>query len=350
MENCPQCENVFDAHGAFLFPGFVDAHSHIGLFGDSVGFEAADGNEETDPCTPHLRAIDGINPNDRCFSEAASAGITTVITGPGSANAIGGQFAAIKTVGKYVDEMVIKAPCAMKMSLGENPKTVYHEKNQSPTSRMTTAAMIREQLTKSKKYLEQYNNYFNNREEEDQPEFDAKCEALLPVLKKEIPVHFHAHRLDDIFTAIRICDEFDLDFSIVHGTAAHLCAEIFAQKNIKIMCGPIICDRSKPELQAQTPKNAPILSNAGVKVAIISDHPEFPVQYLPLSAAICVSEGLPFTEAINALTINAAKICGIQNRVGSITPGKDADFVIFDSLPNGLSKPKAVFINGIQVV
>ncbi|MDD6800570.1 MAG: amidohydrolase, partial [Firmicutes bacterium] len=218
------CEG--DGSGGILFPGFIDGHTHLGLSEDSLTFEGDDLNEGTDPITPQLRAIDAINPLDRTFTEAREAGITCVAAAPGSANPIGGQIAVLKTAGKRVDDMIIAAPAAMKFALGENPKGVYHEKNQTPETRMATAALMREQLFKAKKYAEaldkyekQRQEYLDNPDENDEPsepEFDFKSEALLPVIRREIPVHFHAHRADDIFTAIRIAKEFHLRYTIVH--------------------------------------------------------------------------------------------------------------------------------------
>ena len=325
-------EEVFDAEGKILLPGFVDAHSHIGMWEDGMGFEGDDGNEDTDPATPHLRAVDAINPIDRCFTEALEAGVTTVITGPGSANPIGGQLCAMKTAGRRIEDMVIKAPIAMKMALGENPKTVYHGKNQTPVTRMATAAIIREHLAQARRYDENIRRSDKDSDIE-RPEYDIKCEALLPVIKKELPVHFHAHRLDDIFTAHRIAAEFDLDYVIVHGTQAHLAADLLAADKTRVLCGPLLCDRSKPEMRDLTPRCTSVLHQAGVKLAIITDHPVIPEQYLSLCAGLAVRDGLPYEEALRAITLSPAEICGIDSRVGSITPGKDADIAIFDGHP-----------------
>lgn len=334
---------VVDARGAALYPGFIDAHTHLGLFEDGLGFEGDDGNEDTEPCTPHLRAIDAVNPMDRCFQEAREAGITTVLTGPGSANPIGGQFAAIKTVGKCIDDMVVRAPAAMKFALGENPKSVYHDKSISPVTRMATSAVIREQLYKAK-------DYFTRREdcgEEDQPEYDMKCESLGPLLRGEISAQIHAHRADDIFTAVRLAEEFHLKYAVVHCTQGYMAAKELAGKGISAMCGPIISDRCKPELRDSTPANPGLLNGAGVKVCIITDHPEIPIQYLPICAGIAVREGMDHTEALKAITIYPAEIAGIADRVGSIQVGKDADFVLYREDPLTISaKPECVIING----
>jgi imidazolonepropionase-like amidohydrolase len=340
-------DDIFDAKGGILLPGFVDAHTHLGMWEDGLGFEGDDGNEDTDPATPHLRAVDAANPLDRCFREALEAGITTVITGPGSANPIGGQLCALKTYGRRLEDMLIKDPVAIKMALGENPKTVYHGKNQSPVTRMATAAIIREQLAHAKRYEQDKQN--SQTSDSEPPEFDMKCEALLPVIRRELPVHFHAHRLDDIFTARRIATEFNLDYIIVHGTQGHLAADLLADDQTRVLCGPLICDRSKPELRDLTPSNPSVLHNAGVEFAIVTDHPVIPVQYLPLCAALAVREGLPYEQALKGITLSPAQICGIDDRVGSITPGKDADLILFSDDPL-MSKPFAVFCKGQRII
>lgn len=341
-----QTEEVLDVHGANVYPGFVDAHTHLGMWEDGLTFEGDDGNEETDPTTPQLRAVDAINPIDRCFSEALAAGVTTVVTGPGSANPIGGQLAAIKTYGTCIDEMLVKAPVAIKMALGENPKSVYHGKNQTPSTRMATAALIREELFKAKRYMEDLQRA-ETEEDVDAPEFDMKAEALLPALKGEIEVHFHAHRNDDINTAIRIAKEFNLNYVIVHGTEGHLMVDRLKKEGSRVLAGPFLCDRSKPELKNLTPANPGILSNAGIPVAIITDHPVIPLQYLPTCAALAVREGMNYEDALKAITIQPAVICGIDNKVGSIEVGKDADLVIFDTDPLAMTaKPKFVIAGG----
>lgn len=342
-------DDVFNAQGGMLLPGFVDAHTHLGMWEDGLGFEGDDGNEDTDPSTPHLRAIDAVNPLDRCFTEALEAGVTSVITGPGSANPIGGQLCAMKTVGCRMEDMIIKAPVAMKMALGENPKTCYHGKNQTPVTRMATAAIIREQLAKARRYEQDKRRAQNSGS--DEPEYNSKYEALLPVIRGELPVHFHAHRLDDIFTAQRIAKEFGLDYVIIHGTQAHEAADMLAADHTRILCGPLLCDRCKPELKELTPANPGILYKAGAEIAIITDHPVIPIQYLPLCAGLAVREGLPYEQALRAITIVPARICGIDSRVGSITPGKDADLVLFSQDPLTVAaKPIAVFAGGRRVV
>lgn len=322
-----------DLEGRCLFPGLIDAHSHLGMFEDSLGFEGDDGNEETDPVTPHMRAQDAVNPQDRGFSDAVTAGITTVLTGPGSANPISGQFVAMKTHGVCVDDMLIKAPAAMKLSLGENPKSVYHQKAQMPATRMGTMALIREALKKAEEYMKSLEEYEKNPEECDKPEYDIKCESLIPVLKKEIPVKIHAHRADDICSAIRIKKEFGLWVTIEHCTDGITVCEILKREGIPVNLGPTLCDRSKPELKSSSFLTYRTLSDMGIPVAIITDHPEITIENLPLCAALAVENGMKKEYALSALTLTAAKNCGISDRVGSIEVGKDADFAVFDKAP-----------------
>ena len=340
---------VLDAEGGHILPGFIDAHCHLGLFGDALGFEADDGNESTDPCTPQLRAVDGVNPLDRGFREAREGGVTTVLTGPGSANPIAGQFAALKTDGRWVDEMVLKAPIAMKFALGENPKSVYNDRKETPVTRMATAALIRENLAKAQEYQDKQSKAEED-PDEDVPDYDAKLEALAPVATGALPAHFHAHRADDIATAVRISGEFGLKLVVVHGTEGYLVPELLAQANVPVITGPCLTDRSKPELVGQSLSNPARLRAAGVKVAICTDHPETPIQYLPLCAAMAVRGGMEPEDALAAITRDAAEIAGISKRVGTLTPGKDADVVVTSGHPfdwNG--EIRAVFLSGKRV-
>lgn len=351
MSECPKSweEETFDAQGGHVCPGFIDAHCHLGMFGDSLGFESEDGNEETDPCTPQLRAIDAVNPLDRCFSEARAAGVTTVLTGPGSANPVSGQFAALKTDGRWVDAMVVKAPVSMKLALGENPKQVYHDRDETPVTRMATAAIIRENLRKAVEYGEKLDKAARD-EDADPPDYDAKLEALLPVVRGELPVHIHAHRADDIATGVRIAREFNLKCVIVHGTEGHLIPELLAGEHVPVITGPALGDRSKPELANMTLKNPLILSRAGVDVAICTDHPEVPIQYLPLCAALAVKGGMDPEEALAAITVNAARIAGLDSSLGSLTPGKEADIVITDRHPlELLGEVRGVWMGGRRI-
>jgi imidazolonepropionase-like amidohydrolase len=356
MSDCPKtvcAAGDFDARNQTCLPGFIDPHSHVGVWGNAEGFEGDDGNETTDPCTPHLRAIDMVNPTDLCFSEAARAGITTVMCGPGSANPVSGTFIAMKTVGsRRIDERIIKSPAAVKFAFGENPKMVYRERSEAPVTRMATAAIIREQLFKTKRYLQALEDISASASEPDTdpPDFDMKCEALLPLLRGEISIHAHCHRADDIFTAIRLAQEFNLKLVIIHATDSGLIADELAGCKTPVIIGPVICDRSKPELANHSINICGILEKAGVDFALCTDHPVVPVQYLPLSAGLAIRGGLSADKALRAITIDAARICSIDNRVGSIEVGKDADFVIFNgNFYDVLEVPAAVFVNGVKV-
>ncbi len=349
MEDAPEQENAYDAKGAILLPGLVDAHCHIGMWEDGMGFEGDDGNEDTDPLTPQLRGLDGVNPMDGAFSEALDYGVTTVVTGPGSANPIAGQMLAMKTLGRRADAMVIREPLAIKMALGENPKKSYQAKDSGPVTRMAVAALIREQLAKAKKYADQLAQAAED-EELDEPEYDAKCEALLPLLDHRVKAHIHAHRADDIFTGIRLANEFDFEYVIVHGTEGHLIAQELLAEGCAVICGPLLGGRTKPELKNATPKGVGQLAQMGVPVAICTDHPELPCHYLLLSAQVAYQEGMPAEKALRAITIDAAKICGLEQQVGSLEVGKDADFVLYWEEPlQNHRLPKAVFINGKRV-
>lgn len=339
-ENC----EIIDAEGGYVMPGIIDAHCHLGMWEDAVGFEGEDGNEATDPTTPQLRAIDAINPMDRSFVEAYENGITCVCTGPGSANVIGGTFTIIKTKGKRIDKMIVRENAAMKIAFGENPKSVYNEKHQMPTTRMGTAAILRESLFKAKEYLEAK---MSAEEEEDKPEFDMKLESLIPVLEGEMPLKAHAHRADDIFTAIRIAEEFGLKLTLDHCTEGHLIADELGEEGYPAIVGPTLSDRSKIELKNLSFETPSALVKEGVKIALMTDHPVIPVHYLPICAALAVKAGLDEMEALKAITINPAEILGVADRVGSIKPGKDADIVIFDKHPlDVMANAKHVLING----
>lgn len=322
-----ESEEVLNVSGATVMPGLIDAHTHLGMWENALGLEGDDGNESTDPITPQMRAIDGVNPTDLCFTEAVASGVTTVLTGPGSANPIAGSWCAMKTYGRQIDQMVLNANVGMKFSLGENPKMTYHDKGEMPSTRMGIAALMREQLHKARRYLADVQKAEAD-EDCDLPEYDAKCEALIPVLTRNSKAFFHAHRTDDIFTAVRIAKEFSLDCVIIHGTAAYEIADVLAAEQIPVIAGPVIGDRSKPELQRQTVQNIPLLHQAGVSVAICTDHPEVPIQYLPLTAGLCIKAGLPQEQALELLTRIPAEICGIADRVGTLEVGKDADLLV----------------------
>jgi imidazolonepropionase-like amidohydrolase len=337
---------IVDASDCLVVPGLIDGHCHLGMWEEGIGFEGADGNESVDPVTPQLRAIDSINPMDEGFKMAREGGVTTAVTGPGSANVIGGTFAAVKTYGHRIDDMIIKFPTAMKIAFGENPKRVYNEKEKSPITRMATASILRETLFKAQKYYEDVER--GKKEPDDKPEFDMKLDALLQVMDKEIPLKAHAHRADDIFTALRIAKEFDLEITLDHCTEGHLIAEDLAKENKPALVGPSLSEKSKYELKNLTFDTPRVLQEAGVLIAIITDSPVIPLQYLSLVAGLAVKSGLKEEEAWKAITINPAKITGIDDRVGSIKEGKDADIVIFEGNPlrNIDSKPKKVIING----
>ena len=344
------CEGPsLDVKGGHIVPGFVDAHCHLGLFGDALKFEGDDGNEATNPCTPHVRAIDGVNPLDRCFQEAREGGVTTVLTGPGSANPISGQGIVIKTLGAWVDQMVLKAPATMKMALGENPKTVYNGRKETPTTRMGTASVIRTELARALEYMDRQDKA-DTEAGTNAPGYDPRLEALIPVLRGELPVHIHAHRADDIATAVRICREYGLQFVVVHGTEGYRVTELLAAEGVGVITGPILTDRSKPELAGLTIENPARLAKAGVEIAICTDHPVTPIQYLPLCAAVAVRGGLEPEEALRAITLGGARLAGVAHRVGSLTPGKDADVVVTSGHPlEWTGSVEHVFINGIQV-
>lgn len=339
-------EGDIDAKGGRLLPGFIDAHTHLGIIEDGVDFEGDDCNEVSDPFTPQLRALDGIDPYDRCFAEARAQGVTAVMVSPGSANACGGEMLLMKTSGRCVDEMAVAA-CGMKFALGENPKATYNSRDEAPVTRMAIAALIREGLQKAKLYSERLQRFEEHPDEEETPEFDAKCEALLPLLEGDQKAHFHCHRADDICTAVRIAKEFGLECVIVHGTGAHMAADLFGEWGLSVIVGPILGSRSKPELREMELQNAAILHKHGVKIAICTDHPEVPIQYLPLSAALAVKGGLPKEAALRAITADAADILGVSDRIGRIAVGLDADMVLFDGDPLDVMRdPVWVMIGG----
>ncbi len=345
-----EADEVIDVNGKIVMPGLIDAHCHVGMFEDSLGFEGDDGNEDSDPITPHLRAIDGINPFDRGFSEAREAGVTTVVTGPGSANPVGGQFAAVKTAGICIDDMIVKSPAAMKFALGENPKCVYNEKDEAPVTRMGTMALIRELLIKSQNYMQQLDEWEDDSDNNDKPEFDMKLEAMIPVLKKEIPVKIHAHRADDICSALRLKKEFDIDVTIEHCSDGDAVSSVLEREKVPVMLGPTLSDRSKPELKNLTFATYKNLSDRGIDVAIITDHPEITIGNLPLCAVMAVKHGMDEKKALEAVTITAAKNCRIEDRVGSLKEGKDADIAVFTDLPTRFdSECEMVFIDGNRV-
>ena len=329
--------------GLSVYPGFIDLHTHMGLMNSGVGVEGEDFNEDSDPVTPHLNVVDAINPLDLTFAEARRAGVTTVAVAPGSTNTIAGNVAAVKTCGKRIDNMILKE-IGIKFALGENPKMTYLNKDQAPVTRMATAALIRETLKKAVKYKEQLEKSLQD-PEIDEPDFDIKLDSLIPLLDGKLKAHFHCHRADDIFTALRISKEYGLKPVLVHCTEGHLVAEELS--GCEAVIGPIISDRSKPELANVSLENAKILRQNNCTTAVCTDHSEIPIQYLPLSAALTMRGGISHYEALESITCIPAKIGGIYDRVGSLEVGKDADFSVFEKDPlDLLSEPQMVVING----
>ena len=321
---------VIDANGKNVYPGLIDAHCHVGMQEDGVGTEGEDLNEDTDPLTPHIKAVDGIYYMDRSFNDACEAGVTTCVTGPGSANAIGGVFAAIKTDNRDISQMLLKENAAMKFAFGQNPKFVYGDKKVTPTTRMATVALMREILEETGEYAQKLKRYEENSDEEEKPDFDIKKEALLPVLKGELPVKAHAHRADDILTAIKLSKRYGFHLTLEHATEGHLIADCLSAENVGVIYGPIITERCKTELKNHTAKTPGILADKGIEIAIMTDHPCVPIQYLALSAMVAVKNGMDYEKALRAITITAANLAGISDRVGTLEVGKDADIIITD--------------------
>lgn len=345
LEIPAECE-IVDAEGMHVYPGFVDAHSHLGTRENSIGFEGDDTNEMTDILTPQLRGIDCVQPMDIGFEEAREGGVTTVCTGPGSANVVGGTFVAIKTAGKRVDDMVIKDRVAMKCAFGENPKRCYKDKNNF--SRMSTAAKLREILFKTQEYEAKLKAA--GEDVSKRPPFDFKLESMLPVIRREIPIKVHAHRADDIFTALRIAKEFNLRITLEHVTDGSLITEELAKENVMLAVGPSFGHRTKFELKNKSFKTPGDLADAGCHVSIITDSPVIPQQYLRLCAGLAVKEGMKEFDALKAITIHAAEHAGVAERVGSLEEGKDADFVLMDGcLFESQSNVIATYIDGKKV-
>ncbi len=340
-------EEIIDASGKDVYPGFVEAHAHLGLDGYGIGFEGQDYNEMNDICTPQMRAIDSFNPLDPTVHQAALAGVTCVATGQGSSNAIGGQWIAVKTHGICVDDMIVKDPIAMKCALGENPKRVYKEKGNY--ARMSTASVIRRMIHEAKDYMDRLEAAHGDPLKK--PSYNAKCEAMIPVLKKEIPLKVHAHQANDILTAIRIAKEFDLKLTLEHCTEGHLIADKLAEyKDIPMAVGPTLTHASKFELQNKSWTTPGILAAKGCQVSIITDSPVTPEQYLPLCAGLAVKAGMDPYEALKAITINPAKHIGVSDRVGTLEVGKDADIVVYEGSPFEVSSHvHHVFIDGVEI-
>ena len=343
----PADAEIFDADGLDVYPGFVDAHTHIGLDGYGIGYEGCDYNEMNDIWTPQLRAIDGINPRDPSLAIARKAGVTCVCTGPGSANVLGGTFLAMKTVGDRIDNMIVKDPVAMKCAFGENPKRCYRDKCDS--TRMSTAAFLRGALMQAKDYGAR--KQAANGDVTKMPTYNQKLEALLPVLAREIPLKAHAHQANDIFTALRIAHEFGLRITLEHVTEGHLIVEELAkEKDVPMAVGPSLTHASKFELQNKSWATPGVLAKAGCHVSIITDNSVIPQQYLPLCAGMAVKAGMDEFDALKAITINPAEHIGVADRVGSLEVGKDADVVITAGSPfEVMTETRAVFIDGNRV-
>jgi imidazolonepropionase-like amidohydrolase len=347
----PDGVRVVDAAGSWVLPGFIEAHGHVGVSEEAEGWAGQDTNELTEPVTAHVRAIDAINPADLGFRDAISGGVLAVNVNPGSGNPIGGQTVALKCWGRTVDQMALRQPSGMKAALGENPKRVYGEQKKTPSTRLGTAAVIRGALVDAANYLQRIDAEQAKPEAERKPvDRDLKLEALGKVLRREIPWRQHCHRADDIATAIRIADEFGLDLVIDHGTEAHLLADIIAARGIPVIIGPLFTSRSKVELRNRSLANPGRLARAGVTIAITTDHPVVPINFLVHQASLAVKDGLDRETALAALTINPARIAGIDDRLGSIEPGKDADLVLWSGDPlDVLSRAERVFMDGVEI-
>lgn len=336
-------EQILDVKGAWVLPGIIEAHCHIGITEEKWGIIGDDCNEGTNPITPTLRAIDAVNPMDPAFHDAIAAGITSVMVGPGSSNVVGGQFVFMKTQGRCIDEMIVKNPAAMKVAFGENPKTAYGDKDQLPSTRMGIGALLRETLYKARQYVQDKENGKLQNE-------DFQMEPWVPVFSREIPLKAHAHRADDILTAIRIATEFGLDITIDHGTESHLIADEIKASGFPVIVGPELTSRSKIEVKNMNLRTNKVLSEAGILFAITTDHPVTMLQYLPICAGIAVKHGLSVEDGLKAITINAARICRVDDRVGSLKKGKNADIAIFTGNPMEVfTKTLYTIING-QVV
>lgn len=340
-------EEIIDAEGGWILPGLVEAHCHIGIQEEKKGMEGNDCNETVNPVTPWLRAIDAINPMDAAFGDAVRAGITCVQVGPGSSNVVGGQFAVMKTFGRRIDDILVKAPSAMKIAFGENPKVNYSGQNMSPSTRMAIAALLREELFRARAYCRERARAMEAGEGFE-PDFRLEC--WVPVFEGKIPLKAHVHRVDDIFTAIRIAKEFGLDMTMDHCSEGHMVAEELAEEGYPAIVGPDFASRSKIEVQNAAFKTAGILYKAGVQVAVTTDHPVSLIQSLPLCAGLAVKAGLPFMAGLRAITIEAARISGVGHRLGSLEPGKDGDISIFTTNPMEIMAETLYTIIGGEVV
>jgi imidazolonepropionase-like amidohydrolase len=347
----PDGAQVIDAAGSWVLPGFVEAHGHVGVHEEAEGWAGSDTNEMTDPVTANVRALDAINPADLGFRDAVGGGVLAVNVNPGSGNPIGGQTCALKCWGRTVDEMLLRAPAGLKSALGENPKRVYGEQKKTPSTRLGVAAVIRGAFVEASNYQAKIDAEARKPEDERKPvDRDLKLEALAKVLRREIPWRQHCHRADDIATAMRIADEFGYDLVIDHGTEAHLVADLLAARNIPVIIGPLFTSRSKVELRNRSLANPGKLAAAGVTIAITTDHPVVPINFLVHQASLSVKYGLDRDTALRALTINPARIIGVDDRLGSLEPGKDADIVIWSGDPlDVLSRVQRAFMDGREI-
>lgn len=338
----PADAQVIDVEGRIVTPGFIDAHTHIGIDEEIHQPIGDDCNEMTEPNTAELRAMDAINYRDLSFQDAVKAGITTVMITPGSANVFGGLVAVMKTAGKTYKEMLLNGEAGLKMAFGENPKRVYGEKDKTPSTRMATMAIARQGFYEAKEYL--------NKSEEDR-EFSLQTEHIAKALDGGIPVRAHAHRADDIMTAIRLRDEFNLDLVVEHCTDGHLIVDELKEAGVPVAVGPSLSNRAKVEMENVTFRTPGVLASAGIDVAIITDAPCTPIQYLPICAGMAMREGMTEEDAFKALTIVPAKILKVDDRLGSLTAGKDADVVVWNNHPMEImGRPEMVFVNGKQIV
>jgi len=343
----PEGTRTIDAAGSWLLPGFIDAHTHLGVHEEGEGWAGNDSNELTDPVTAGVRALDAINPAETGFDDALAGGVTAVNVNPGSGNPIGGLTVAIHTHGRTVDEMVLRSPSGLKAALGENPKRVYGDRKQSPSTRLGIAAVIRNAFVDAQNYLDKQAEV---NPDKAAPPRDLKLEALGSVLRREIPWRQHCHRADDIATALRIAEEFGFELVIDHGTEAHLIADLLAARNIPVLIGPLFTSRSKVELRNRSLANPGRLAAAGVEISIITDHPVVPINFLVYQAALAVKEGLDPVIALRAITINPARVMGVADRIGSLEVGKDADLVLWSGDPlDVMQRALTVYIGGREV-
>lgn len=335
----PDGAEVVDGTGKWVLPGFVDAHVHVGTHEEGENAKDDDTNEMTAPVTAGVRALDAINPFDPGFDDALSGGVTTVNVNPGSANAIGGQAAAIHTFGRRVDDMVLRAPSGVKSALGENPKRVYGGKDKTPSTRLGTAMVIRKAFAEAANWMT-----------EGKDERNIELEPLAQVLRREIPWRQHCHRADDVATAVRLADEFGYELVLDHGTEAHVHADLLAERGVPVLIGPLFTTKSKPELRGRSIANPGKLARAGVEISIITDHPVIPINFLVHQATFAVREGLDRDTALRAITINPAKVLGLDDRLGSLTPGKFADLVLWSGDPlDVMQRAERVWIRGAEV-